>query len=1363
MSQPPHGGDGQLGKGSTASTPSPATTRKRTPKRQVHHRIKKLIMDASLTAEAVVSYMADAQPTGDYYTEGGSAVMMWLATERARTYFALGPEVGARVSRHAMASLLRGQHPVTGQQIRKAGADGTMVGGIDVTINPAPKSVSVLWAMADDELRRKIEKHVYLSATRAITRMLDEVPMVRDRYGPASNDVRHVVAQDWVGVQAIHTTARLTAHKGIPDPQLHVHNVLIGALDYKGRLRALDTLPMTRYHREMDAEATSALAETFRKMGFPIRRIIERKKNGAIKTVKWELDGIPEELVKAMSARSREIEDLKKQYEKHTGREADGPGWERFVEQQRGPKAKLSPAVMSLAWHDEAAEHGYTSDVHAEYVGRAEATAAAGVEERKGRTGAVQDQLRREILEELCREHAIVPKAELDRLLVQLSTGLLDPFEAMSVVASMFGAGDLLLSTDGMVTTLEVLATEQRATRAAVTLLSAEPGPAAEAADLEAEYRRVEEEGAPFDERQRHAVALATSGARLVSITGPAGTGKGHASQSMVAIWQAQGRRVIAAAVQGITAQQAQADSGADEARTLAGLEWDIETERVELQPTDVVFVDEAGMIPHRLYAPLLEAVAAAGATLVQVGDEKQLSPIEAGGLWTVIHGMAEDKDQAAELREIRRARNPEEAQAWTDFRAGRVTEALTWYRDEGLIRLYDTRPELLMGMLEEWWAEGPERGVMVVDSTNEERDELNAIAQTRRLEAGELGAEALRLETGREIRAGDRVLFDDIYYPGPGAPPKTSQPATFSGARATRVENGTRATVLSVDLEAGTAVVQLHEPKPKGRRGSQSQAATPIPEDRVLTVPASVPLQLGYARHVYKAQGMTVEVANVATGPRTAHNQLYVMISRSRDGTRIHTLRSEVEAMGADPDILDEPATPDRGVSGDELMADLLARREAELDGLPLWEQRARQDRDDHLLPAERRLVELSPFEPDAGVLPPGAIPLSDFMAQLRAQRERVPVPRDDPAVYQAAIDDIARRSRVSTTKKAIGRPLWSPTTEADDRQEAERSVREDHWQGRAASRDDDHAGQMSRTSPARVAVHRSEREPLPVPLPGLDALDTAARDHARWCDAPKVLASYELAGRLDIVPDPIEQAARRWLADPVAVVVVADQDQEQLVREAIARVRHERRGSEPATAAADVPSMVIGRSADDRPNDRPATVDVAGPATSSPATELPPAAAAYGRRLAQLPPTPIRLDEPRVHVANDAYRVREAKRGALGLGSEHPAVEPDVESRAYVVAPVAPGSGWSYRDMTRALSVAATTYLISPEPSQAIAKASRHEAIELRSSLDADRRARQVRQAEMAAEFADQDRRRARELDRSSDRGAVRDGALR
>jgi conjugative relaxase-like TrwC/TraI family protein len=503
-----------------------------------------------------------------------------------------------------MAALLNGRHPVTGDKIRDEGSDGTMVGGIDIVMNPAPKSVSVLWAVVDDELRRELEIMTYLASTMALRRMLREVPMVRRKI-PGTNVAPHVLAEDWVAVQALHTTARLTTHKGVPDPQLHVHNVLLGALSFDGRLLALDSLPMTRYHRKLDAEAVSHLAEDLRLMGFSIQRIVERNSIDVIKSVKFELEGVPDSLVDAMSARSREIGELRKRYEKEAGRPAEGPGWEKFVADHRGMKAKLDPAVMHAAWHEEAIEHGFgRADVSA-YVRRAEQAKAAGVEERGERSWAA-DQLRKELLEEVCREHALVPEADVNRLLMQLSVGLVGPVAAWGVIAKMYGEGDLLSTTDGKVTTLEVLAQEQRAERAARRLLEAEPGPAAEPADLEREYQRAEDEGRPFDPWQRHAIALAVSGARLVSLSGPAGTGKSDPSDAMTAIWQAQGRRVIATAVYGLTAQKAQADSGADEADNLTMLLIDIRRGKLRLQPSDVVFVDEAGVIGHRQYAALL-------------------------------------------------------------------------------------------------------------------------------------------------------------------------------------------------------------------------------------------------------------------------------------------------------------------------------------------------------------------------------------------------------------------------------------------------------------------------------------------------------------------------------------------------------------------------------------------------------------------------------------------------------------------------------------------------------------------------------------------------------------------------------------
>lgn len=415
---------------------------------------KKLVIGGEFTAEQAVRYLADPQARGDYYTEGGT-FMRWLATPRSATFFGLGDEV----SKAMLGMLLSGLHPVSGKLIRRYGPNGTMVGGIDVTVSPAPKSVSILWALGDDRLRAELERLVGASVNIAVNRMLREVPLVRERFGPGPRDVRHVKAEDWVGVQVLHTTARLSEGRDVPDPQLHVHNVLIGALDYTGRLRAMDSRQIALFRSELDAQASAELAEQLRVRGWQIERRLVRGPNGKVKRVAWEVAGVPADLVRAMSSRREEVEELRHRYRQATGREAKGPGWERFLEQHRGPKARRTEYEMYAAWEDEAAEHGFGPERVAALRQEAEAAAAAGVEKRDMHSEAAE-QLRREILADLCREHAVVPERELDKLLVQRSMGLMHPYEAMGVVAEMFGDGDLLSSYDGRVTTLEVLAAE---------------------------------------------------------------------------------------------------------------------------------------------------------------------------------------------------------------------------------------------------------------------------------------------------------------------------------------------------------------------------------------------------------------------------------------------------------------------------------------------------------------------------------------------------------------------------------------------------------------------------------------------------------------------------------------------------------------------------------------------------------------------------------------------------------------------------------------------------------------------------------------------------------------------------------------
>ena len=203
-----------------------------------------------------------------------------------------------------------------------------------------------------------------MAADRATMRMLEEQPFVRQRFAPGPHGVRQVSAEDFVAASALHTTARIANGRGVADPQLHLHYLLIGALDTNDQLRALDSRVLANYQAELEAEATGHLAELLRQRGFEIERRLEQRRNGQPR-VAWGVRGVPESLIKAAEY----------------GREPEGPAWEAWIIKQRGPKAKLIAAELRLEWMREAGEHDFGSEAVGELVAAADHRRAAGIPE----------------------------------------------------------------------------------------------------------------------------------------------------------------------------------------------------------------------------------------------------------------------------------------------------------------------------------------------------------------------------------------------------------------------------------------------------------------------------------------------------------------------------------------------------------------------------------------------------------------------------------------------------------------------------------------------------------------------------------------------------------------------------------------------------------------------------------------------------------------------------------------------------------------------------------------------------------------------------------------------------------------------
>ncbi len=213
----------------------------------------------------------------------------WLSG--AETLERLGVQAGAPVDGADFIALMEGRHPGTGHWLRPEGAGGGRGGGIDVTFS-APKSVSTVWALGDPWQREQIEQAHARAVEQTILYLRGRVPVVRRRY---SGQVVEEHAKDVIATEYRHTTARGVSGAQAPDPQLHSHVVITGAVREDDRIVAVASRPIFRSARELGAFYRSALANELVRDGYAIEQ--GTGKDGRY----FEIAGVPRELRDAFS------------------------------------------------------------------------------------------------------------------------------------------------------------------------------------------------------------------------------------------------------------------------------------------------------------------------------------------------------------------------------------------------------------------------------------------------------------------------------------------------------------------------------------------------------------------------------------------------------------------------------------------------------------------------------------------------------------------------------------------------------------------------------------------------------------------------------------------------------------------------------------------------------------------------------------------------------------------------------------------------------------------------------------------------------------------------------------------------------
>lgn len=366
---------------------------------------------------------------------------------------------------------------------------------------------------------------------------------------------------------------------------------------------------------------------------------------------------------------------------------------------------------------------------------------------------------------------------------------------------------------------------------------------------------------------QLAAVRDATTGRDLHLIVGHAGVGKTTLTNAIAESYQRAGYRVLGAAPQGAAAERLQAETGLD-SRTLAS--WSSHWKRSPMDAKTILIVDEAGLADTETMAEMLAHVKEAGAKVIPVGDDSQLTPVGPGNPFPVMKA----RYGASVVPKILRQNDQWQRDASMALAAGRIPEAIDAYRDHGNLHLANTEHQAIDTMIEHHLANQnllPNESHVILAHRRRDVDEITRRIRDARQNIGELQDE---VRFGKRTFAkGDLIRFRQNDHRG------RNVRNLVPGEEAVGVKNGTFGTVAAVSDEH--MMVRLHS--------GRMVEFDPREYRRFVH---------GYAMTIHASQGLTVDRTSVYATPTLDKHLTNVAFTRHRKGLDVFTDRENFEDL---------------------------------------------------------------------------------------------------------------------------------------------------------------------------------------------------------------------------------------------------------------------------------------------------------------------------------------------------------------------------------------------------------------------------------------------------------------------------------
>ncbi len=905
------------------------------------------IAQAASSAYYLHSQRSFRHPT-EYYTAGEEPDGVWFNPNDL-----LGLSDDKNIDSKDFHRLYNGFHPETGGKLtRNAGSDKRSP-GLDITFS-ADKSVSALWAIADEPLRTKVEEAHNAASRLALQEIfLKECSYTRTRVGGADGDI-HVIPAKILGAMFQHGASRAE------DPQLHTHCVIFNAVqtEQDGVWRALHQKPLFLWIKAAGACYRSYLASNLAELGIKTERY--GKDNVYVR-----VQNVPGDLEKEWSKRRTEIVDTAA----HMGFEtADNPSRAAMVNimTRASKRGDQDPELRHIRWKHECEELYECASLVASVFDKAEDVTQERIREWAEKLD--------DLPHVLTRLQAVFRTPQLAEALYNMhnpSLGTLHPETIQSAIDRIVRNPELValdreprtaesiagLSHTVPLSTRHTLQMEKETRDFALTLSQRETF-ALPAQDIQDKIQLLRDEDYPLSDEQASAIEYVAGRSGAVSIIeGAAGSGKTTTIRPIIDLYKQHGYNIIATAIAWRTAVELANDCdvpphSAEQLLTMAA------HDKLHLDNKSIIIVEEAGQLPTRHTHRILKLAEENGAKVILLGDTRQQQPIEAGpGLRLVhdvvgshrvdtirrqlpdaedvlrdIHGFDPEQaiaaaaalspaERARGLSEIEGDNRPAHLVPWQigiaqNFKDGNAQDAIDACYRRGRLHLRANPESTINKLVDDWRqyvTESPDKSSVVLARTHQELKFLS-LQMRERIHADQVDPKTAVVTVSRgegkkreyynlEIRTGDRLRLgasrlDKKLYTGSLV---TVEDLSVQGAP---THHAPRVFITARD-DRGRRITFYH--------------------DEIRDFFGNIRLDHGFALTMTAAQGITVDRAFVLADDAPARETIYPAATRhrerldlyvSRDGP-LNRIKSNMPDQGAaleteitDKDVLDHLAT---------------------------------------------------------------------------------------------------------------------------------------------------------------------------------------------------------------------------------------------------------------------------------------------------------------------------------------------------------------------------------------------------------------------------------------------------------------------